>query len=256
MAELEVRVAREKANYDEGTVHDESGKLQARFLHVFRCPNSSRADQYCEQLVARYGKDRDMLDYGCFDGWMIPSYLKIGARSITGLDISEAGIERARLLYGSDTTKFYTGDAHNLPFRDSSFDLIVGQGILHHLDLNLALREVQRVLRPGGHAIFREPLGDNPGAKLLRALTPKARTVDEKPLTRKSIHYADSLFAGSSHLFFNLTSVPVAMITSLTSLGKDNLALRVTDSLDRLLVRTPLKYWMRAVVLVWHKPQS
>ena len=178
------------------------------------------ASDYLDQAIARYAKDKDVLDYGCYDGWMTPRYRAIGPSSITGLDISENAIIKAKVKYG-DVARFYTGDAHAMPFPDASFDIVVGRGILHHLDFDAAVEEIRRVLRPGGRAIFVEPLDDNPGAKLLRALTPRARTKDEKPLTRSKILRADVLFGGSSHFFLNLISVPVAMLTSLTPLGAD-----------------------------------
>jgi ubiquinone/menaquinone biosynthesis C-methylase UbiE len=250
--ELGDRIAREKAAYDDGEVHKASSALQSRFLHVFTCPNSQKGERYLDQTIAQYARDRDLLDYGCYDGWMTPRYLTIGPSSITGLDISENAIAQAKAKYGNVAT-FFAGDAHAMPFPNTSFDIVIGRGILHHLDLDVALKEIRRVLRPGGKAIFVEPLNDNPGARLLRALTPKARTKDEKPLTRAKILRSDALFGDSSHFFLNLISVPVAMLTSLTPLTADNVLLRLTDDIDQLLAHTPLRYWMRSVVLVWHK---
>jgi SAM-dependent methyltransferase len=246
------RVTREKAAYDGGSVFKKSSALQARFRHVFFSPGAMRAERCFDRSVAHHAESRDILDYGCYDGWMTPRYLKMKPRSITGLDISETAIAQATASHG-DNGKFYAGDAHRMPFPDESFDLVVGRSILHHLDLKLALEEIRRVLRPGGSAIFMEPLGDNPGAKVFRALTPKTRTADEKALTRADIQSADALFGSSSHLFYDLFSVPMAMLTSLTPLPADNIALRLTDIPDRLLARTPLKYWMRAVVLDWRR---
>lgn len=249
---LDDRLAREKAAYDGGDVHGNSGLLQARFQHVFFSPNSRQAEQYLNEAVAQCAKGNDILDYGCYDGWMVPHWLTVAPRSITGIDLSETGIARAIANYGDKAT-FYAGDAHRTPFDDAAFDLVVGRAILHHLDMDRALKEICRILRPGGSAIFVEPLGDNPAAKLLRGLTPKARTADERALTKADIDKADRLFGGSSHLFYNLVTVPVAMLTSLTKLGPDNSLLRVVDSIDRRLGQTRLKYWMRSVVLVWHK---
>jgi ubiquinone/menaquinone biosynthesis C-methylase UbiE len=46
-------------------------------------------------------------------------------------------------------------DAEALPYPDDSFDLVIGHAVLHHIpDVELALREVLRVLRPGGRFVF------------------------------------------------------------------------------------------------------
>lgn len=64
-------------------------------------------------------------------------------------------------------------DAEGLPFDDASFDLVVGHAVLHHVpDVALALREVLRVLRPGGRFVFAgEPtrIGDAYARRLGRA---------------------------------------------------------------------------------------
>jgi SAM-dependent methyltransferase len=249
---LSERVAREKAAYDGGTVFQNSSKLQARFYHVFSCPNSQHAERVFEESIVSYAKGRDILDYGCLGGGDAPRYRAMGARNITGIDISETGIAEANANFGA-FAKFFVADAHSMPFEDNSFDLVVGRAILHHLNLDRALNEIRRVLRPGGSAIFIEPLGGNPGAKFIRALTPRARTADERALTRQDIVKGNVVFGGESHHFFNLVSVPVAMLTSLTPMGPDNILLRLADIPDRILARSPLKYWMRMAVLVWHK---
>lgn len=250
--QLNERVAREKAAYDGGSVYHESSVLHSRFNHVFRCPNSLRAERFLDETVARCARDRDLLDYGCLDGGMVPRYRAMNPRSITGIDISENGIAEATARYGS-FAKFIVCDAHQMPFADGSFDLVVGRSILHHLDMDRAFQELCRVLRPGGSAIFMEPLGSNPGAKLLRAMTPRARTADERALRYADIVKADAMFGGESHFFFNLISVPVAMMTSLMPLRPDNVFLRLADLPDRVLSHTLMKYWMRMVVLVWRK---
>lgn len=72
------------------------------------------------------------------------------------------------------------GEQLNYP--DGFFDIAVGFAIIHHLDLNLAIPELYRVLKPGGIAYFAEPLGGNPVINLYRKLTPQYRTQDEEPI--------------------------------------------------------------------------
>ncbi len=70
-------------------------------------------------------------------------------------------------------------DAERIPFDDDTFDVVVGHAVLHHIpDVELALREVLRVLKPGGRFVFAgEPtkIGDW-YARRLGALTWKATT--------------------------------------------------------------------------------
>jgi demethylmenaquinone methyltransferase / 2-methoxy-6-polyprenyl-1,4-benzoquinol methylase len=68
---------------------------------------------------------------------------------VTGLDFSEPMLERARRK--SAEIQWVQGDLLELPFEDESFDAVtVGFGVRHAEDLDAALRELRRVLRPGG----------------------------------------------------------------------------------------------------------
>ena len=72
-------------------------------------------------------------------------------------------------------------DAHNIPIEDTSFDCVIVNSLLHHLDLKKALKEIHRVTKKDGYLIFKEPLGTNIFFQIYRKLTPNARTPDEKP---------------------------------------------------------------------------
>jgi demethylmenaquinone methyltransferase/2-methoxy-6-polyprenyl-1,4-benzoquinol methylase len=79
--------------------------------------------------------------------------LAIGARrrgaAVTGLDFSPRMLERARRK--DDGVEWVQGDALALPFEDASFDAVtVGFGVRNVADLERGLRELRRVLRPGG----------------------------------------------------------------------------------------------------------
>jgi ubiquinone/menaquinone biosynthesis C-methylase UbiE len=74
---------------------------------------------------------------------------------LTGIDLTERAIEftRARFqLFGLAST-LMVADAENLPFPDASFDALYTWGVIHHSpDTARAVREIRRVLRPGGFA--------------------------------------------------------------------------------------------------------
>src|SRR5262249_49407158 len=77
-----------------------------------------------------------------------------GARCI-GIDLTPRSVEITRhrfALYGADGA-FMIADGEQLPFASESFDVVYSNGVLHHTpDTAGAIREVHRVLRPGGTA--------------------------------------------------------------------------------------------------------
>jgi SAM-dependent methyltransferase len=247
--EVTARAENERRSYDEGRVFAASSALHNRFTHVFNCPNARHAEAWYREQLARRIRDAEVLELGCFDGASGLEYRAFGPRRYVGIDISGVQVEKARQR-GIDARVM---DAHTLDFPDASLDTVIGKAILHHLDYERALREIHRVLRPGGAAIFMEPLRDNPAFKLVRFLTPAARTADELPLSREQIEWADRLFGGSRHCFVGFASTAVGALTSFLPLAADNAALRLADRIDRRLERTALRYWMRMAVLVWEK---
>ena len=181
---------------------------------------------------------------------LMPYLIHAPPAELEVIDISRVEIEEAKKLYESHAS-FHVMDAHELEFPSSSVDVVVGRSVLHHLDFVVAMREIRRVLKPGGKAIFIEPLGDNPASKVFRWLTPKARTRDEAPLSAKQIQYANSLLGKHEHYFFNFWSTPIGMASSILFSNPDNFWTRSAHRLDTVICKTSLKYWMRAAVLVW-----
>jgi SAM-dependent methyltransferase len=88
-------------------------------------------------------------------------------------------------------------DGHRLPFADGVFDAVWGVAILHHLELDRAGGEIQRVLKPEGVAVFCEPWGGNPALTFARKWLPyrgKERTRDEAPLSRRALDVFEKQF--------------------------------------------------------------
>ena len=95
-----------------------------------------------------------VLDAACGTGDLAIADAKAGAGSVTGLDFSEQMLVRARRKAPLDWVQ---GDMLALPFEDAAFDAAtVGFGVRNVADLELALRELRRVLRPGGRLAILE----------------------------------------------------------------------------------------------------
>lgn len=95
-----------------------------------------------------------VLDLGCGSGTYVRLLTGLGYRVI-GLDYSMPTLRRARNGDLLDPGTYVEGEAYRLPFRDGTFDLVLGIGILQALaDTDRAIDQLLRVLRPGGWVIL------------------------------------------------------------------------------------------------------
>jgi len=129
--------------------------------------------------------DKKVLVYGCgFDNAAI-WFAQQGAHVIA-IDISAKSIEIQHTLADKLNLKIncLVADAHNTQFPAASYDIIYGNAILHHLDIESSVAEIRRLLKPDGFALFRDVLAGNALLRCFRKLTPFWRTADEHPLGR------------------------------------------------------------------------
>jgi ubiquinone/menaquinone biosynthesis C-methylase UbiE len=104
--------------------------------------------------IASYLRGGDWLDYGCADGGYSASLLNAGATSVTGVDVAPDRIVTARESYPG--IPFYAAAEHVFP--DDSFDGVFMNEVFEHVaDEDETLRDVCRMLRPGGHLIIISP---------------------------------------------------------------------------------------------------
>jgi len=100
-------------------------------------------------------KDLAVLEVGCGLGTDGAQFAKAGA-NYTGIDLTDAAVDLAKRrfeLFQLPGT-FRVADAEHLDFADNSFDFVYSHGVLHHTpDTTAAVRELHRVLRPGGKAV-------------------------------------------------------------------------------------------------------
>ena len=107
-----------------------------------------------DRMVSEAGAGSRLLEIGCGMGSDLLQLARRGFR-VTGVDLTEAGIELAKKrfdIYGQQA-ELRVADAENLPFADSTFDVVYSFGVLHHTpDTPKSIKEVHRVLKAGGKA--------------------------------------------------------------------------------------------------------
>ena len=208
----------------------------------------SRGVQRFAEAILRAPSSLQVLEYGCGTGGHAFQLAERGA-FVTGIDISDVAVERARQQAGgSPGLRFEVADAEALPFDDGTFDLVCGTSILHHLDLSKAIQEIRRVLKPGGRGVFYEPVGYNPAANVYRRFTPELHTEDEHPLLRADFDRIRSSFGSVDLHFFDLFSV--GAIPFLRLPGGVAL-LRFLEAADRVIfaLAPPLRILANVVVI-------
>jgi SAM-dependent methyltransferase len=100
-------------------------------------------------------REHDVLEAGCGIGTDAAQFARAGAR-YTGIDFSQTALELARRRFELARLdgSFLHASVTELPFPDSSFDLVYSNGVIHHIpETGRAVREFHRVLRPGGTAL-------------------------------------------------------------------------------------------------------
>jgi demethylmenaquinone methyltransferase/2-methoxy-6-polyprenyl-1,4-benzoquinol methylase len=134
--------------------HDEVRRMFDRIAPVYDAMNrlmtagmDRRWRRLAAEAVVRPG-DR-VLDACCGTGDLALAGLRAGAHTVVGVDFSEPMLARARRKSGA--VEWLEGDVLALPFEAGAFDAVtVGFGIRNVDDLDAGLRELQRVLKPGG----------------------------------------------------------------------------------------------------------
>jgi len=155
-------------------------------------------------------KGKRVLEIGCGDGSATLRFAKAGA-FVTALDISEEMVELTKRVAKQDgveksVTALHMG-GEDLNFPVSTFDVVYGHSVLHHLNLEIAVPKMVTVLKKGGIAAFLEPLDHNPLLNLFRLFTPHRRTPTERPLRFSQIEHISTHFSHFTHNEFYLFSL-------------------------------------------------
>jgi len=214
-----------------------------------------QSESYKHQwLEQRCTPGKSILDFACGNGENGIYAATVGA-DCTGIDISPEGVANANKnsdKFGvAGRCRFVVMDGEKMTFEDNSFDLGVEYGALHHVELDKALSELARVLKPNGEMICVEALRHNPLIHWYRKRTPHLRTEWEVNhiLGVESLDVMRKYFDRVDVRFFHLTALA---LVPLRKTGLFRFLLPVFNLIDRVLLSTQFlgKYgWIMIVEL-------
>ena len=147
----------------------------------------------CFTRIQPNARDLNLLDVGCGTGHSRQIYIN-RCGNYTGIDLSAKELALARQKFPNDT--WQEADACEMPFPDNHFDAVCFSSVLHHIpEMQLALLQAYRVLKPGGFLFAYDPNVFHPAMALFRhpkspLYSPVGVSPNEKPLKPSSIRKA------------------------------------------------------------------
>lgn len=168
-----------------------------------------------------------ILEIGCGNGELSVWLAKQGAE-VYGLDISDESIKIAEKRSVENNTisqtHFYAQPAEQLNWSDNYFDIVFINVSLHHLEIETALREFKRVLKPKGILVAIEPLAFSKtiqnfrNSKLFTRLYPiRQETPTERILLTDDLKLIQSLYQNTSYVPYRIFSPLITKIKPLFS---------------------------------------
>lgn len=198
-----------KNHQSEESFHDEWAKItRVEDIDVVAQFEGETSPEYRE-AVSLLGiiRGKKILNIGCGLGEEVV-YLALKGANVVAIDISTEMLKFTKKLakkYGVSKKVVYRHmSAEKLEFGSETFDLCFGCNILHHVNIDKAIKEIWRVLKPGGSAVFSEPLGYNSVINIYRVMACKVRTDHEHPLRFEDLNKIKNIFSNFDHREFQL----------------------------------------------------
>lgn len=133
-----------------------------------------------EMLTKHIKKEDTVLELGCGTGYFTREILHTNAK-VVAIDISPDLLNVARETISSENVTFVEENAYQMSFRDNQFDAVIGSSVLHHLDIEKAIAEIHRVMKPNGIVAFTEPNMMNPQIAMQKNIPWLKRKLGDSP---------------------------------------------------------------------------
>lgn len=133
-----------------------------------------------KMLSKHLGPGMKVLEVGCGTGYFTQELARSGA-DVIAIDVSPELLEIAKANCSAPNVRYEIQNAYELSYPDSVFDSVVGSSVLHHLEIEAALREIYRVLKLGGSVHFTEPNMLNPQVAIQKNVPWIKRKLGDSP---------------------------------------------------------------------------
>ncbi len=205
----------EREQVEVGRSASEASKIDVKPIDVGRYlnprPNAPFPLEYAFHLLGEI-RDKTVVDLGCGSGENLIPLIHRGAHVI-GIDISPEliSIAQRRLNEAGLSASVRVGSAYQTELPDESVDVVFCMSLIHHLDIAPIRKEMQRVLRPGGSIVVKEPVRFSPYYEAVRSIFPSHEDISdyEHPLTREELGALQEGFVVTGLRYFRLPFIPL-----------------------------------------------
>ncbi len=213
---LATRVQHERAHfnalYREGLIREPMCLDNGTISRYCECKDCGVYGKECAFTLSKPLVGRDVLEVGCGIGTDSILLANNGAR-VFAYDVSEQAIQiakrRAKLNGVSDRIIFTVSSDMVSAFPGRQFDVVFSNAVFHHLDIGGLPEKIDKILKPGGKCVFREPVVLANWLGKLRKLIrwyPTNPTPYEKPLSKDDLNYIVSHFVNIEMYYFECFS--------------------------------------------------
>ena len=133
-----------------------------------------------KMLSNHLGPGMRVLEVGCGTGYFTQELARSGA-DVIAIDVSPELLEIAKANCSAPNVRYEIQNAYTLSYPDAVFDSVVGSSVLHHLEIEAALREIYRVVKLGGSVHFTEPNMLNPQVAIQKNVPWIKRKLGDSP---------------------------------------------------------------------------
>ena len=149
-------------------------------------------------LIQQQITDKTVLDAGCGVGYNA-FYFSEKAKLIFALDINEDNLNTAIEKYPAKNIRLFLGNLENMPFLDSTFDVVYSIDVIEHLpNPKQFISEAYRVLKPDGKLIIITPNSKNLSAQLSKVITYEMQSKLLNKLLQGDMHHYETFLRGNS----------------------------------------------------------